>query len=81
MTTILTKLLKRVLFKIDQDLSDALYDQRARLEELFDEKILSLTPETLKMQQEIIKKMRELEADIGRRTFSGLSALVDTDKK
>ncbi len=60
MDKVSNELLERIEEKLDSDLSEALFKQECQLNDLYDEKIMNLTPEKLKVEQTIIKGKRKL---------------------
>lgn len=72
----MSDLLETLNEKIDRDLSDALYEQKRLLEELHEERILALTPETLAMQQKLIRATRKLTEEMSNKVLYGISAIT-----
>lgn len=72
----MSDLLESLNEKIDRDLSDALYEQKRLLEELYDERILALNSETLAMQQEMIRAKRKLTESMSNKVMYGVSSIT-----
>jgi len=74
------ELLEQVNDKLDQDLDASLLEQERNLEELYDEKILALNSQTLKIEQNMIKAKRELEKKMEGHFISGMDAFIKSGK-
>jgi hypothetical protein len=74
------ELLEQVNDKLDQDLDASLLEQERNLKELYDEKILALNSQTLKIEQNMIKAKRELEKKMEGHFISGMDAFIKSGK-
>lgn len=72
----MSDLLEKLNEKIDKDLYFALFDQKRLLDELYEERILALTPETLAMQQKLIRATRKLTEEMSNKVLYGISAIT-----
>ena len=70
------ELLQALIDKMDMDLSDALREQEKQLDKIYDEKIMSLNAKTLKLEQTMITKKRELAKKMEEIVLTGLEGIL-----